>query len=69
VGRVQKSQGPRYEAHFNLQPNLSKEASCLKQVPKEPSNNETNNESGDIMENTENMILEFTSNDMFGDME
>jgi hypothetical protein len=66
VGRVRKSQGPRYEAHFNLQPDFSKEASCSKQVPKEPSNNETNNESGDLKESRGNMIVEFTSGDVFG---
>jgi hypothetical protein len=69
VGHVCKSQGPRYEAHFNLQPDFSKEASCSKQVPKEPSNNETNNELGDLKESTDNMIVEFTSCDVFGDME
>jgi hypothetical protein len=69
VGCVRKSQGPRYEAHFNLQLDFSKEASCSKQVPKEPSNNETNNKSGDLKESTENMIVKFTSGNVFGDME
>ena len=46
-----------------------KEASCSKQVPKEQSNNKTHDESSDLKENTENMIVEFTSNDVFGDMD
>jgi hypothetical protein len=69
VGHVRKSQVPRYEAHFNLQPDFSKEPSCSKQVPREPNNNETNNESGDLKDSMDNMIVEFTSGDVFGYME
>jgi len=68
LGHKQNAKGPRYEAHFNLQPNINKEASCSYQVPQEPTNNMTAHPQENLR-SMENMIVEFASNDMFGDMD
>ena len=61
------TQGQRNEAHFNLQTNMAKEASCSQPVPQEPSNNQTLQLPEDPM-SMENMIVEFVSHDLFGDL-
>jgi hypothetical protein len=66
VDRGRAAQGQRYEAHFNLQPDNSREeAGCSQQVINEPSNNVIPDDKDQL--HTENMIMEFASNDMFGD--
>ena len=67
VGRGRATQGQKYEAHFNYQPDTTrKEASCSQQVPEEPSRNPI--PGGEDLA-TENMIVEYASNDIFGDLE
>lgn len=69
-GRGRKSQGSRFEAHFSHQPTLNKETSCSTQVPPQgTSTKETNDQLGKSSDTTDNMIIEFASNDMFGDMD
>jgi hypothetical protein len=57
-----KGKSPRYEAHFNLAPAVTKEVGCSE-----------NNDNLDLMKeklpSTDDMLVEFTSNDMFGDLE
>jgi hypothetical protein len=57
-----KDKAPRYEAHFNLAPVVTKEVGCS-----------DNNDNLDLMKeklpSTDDILLEFTSNDMFGDLE
>jgi hypothetical protein len=57
-----KDKSPRYEAHFNLAPAVTKEVGCS-----------DNNDNLDLMKeklpSTDDMVMEFTSNDMFGDLE
>jgi hypothetical protein len=58
----------RYEAHFNLASEAIQKEGCSNQVPKE----QVNNNSLNIEENhlsTDNMLLDFGSGDMFGDLE
>ena len=67
VGRGRATQGQKYEAYFNYQPDTTrKEASCSQQVPEEPSSNPI--PGGEDLA-TENMIVEYASNDIFGDLE
>jgi hypothetical protein len=57
-----KDKEPRYEAHFNLASVVTKEVGCS-----------DNNDNLDLMKeklpSTDDMLMEFTSNDMFGDLE
>jgi hypothetical protein len=58
----------RYEAHFNLASEVVQGEGCSKQAPKELVNNNSLN----IEENlpsTDNILLDFGSRDMFGDLE
>ena len=58
----------RYEAHFNLASEAVLKESCSNQAPKE----QVKNNSLNIEENlpsTDNMLLDFGSGDMFGDLE
>ena len=58
----------RYEAHFNLVSEAIQEVGCSNQAPKGSMNNNALN----IEENlpsTDNMLLDFGSRDMFGDLE
>jgi len=68
LGRKQNAKGLRYEAHFNLQPDINKEASCSYQVPQEPTNNITAHPQENLP-SMENMIVEYASYDMFRDMD
>ena len=57
----------RYEAHFNLASEAVLKDSCSNQVPKE----QVNNNSLNIEENLpsmDNMLIDFGSRDMFGDL-
>uniref|UniRef100_J3NDB7 Uncharacterized protein n=1 Tax=Oryza brachyantha TaxID=4533 RepID=J3NDB7_ORYBR len=82
VGRDHPNQGQKYEDHFNFQKDVTMEdvapynfpndidmtnASCSKTVPIEPSNNETQLPEKKLMD-TDKMLVEFTSTDMFGDL-
>jgi hypothetical protein len=57
-----KDKEPRYEAHFNLAPAANKKVGCS-----------NNNDNLDLMKEklptTDDMLVEFTSYDMFGDLE
>jgi hypothetical protein len=57
-----KEKAPRYEAHFNLSPAVTKEVGCS-----------DNNDNLDLMKeklpSIDDMLVEFTSNYMFGDLE
>jgi hypothetical protein len=57
-----KDTTPRYESHFNLAPAVTKEVSCS-----------DNKDNLDLMKeelpSTDDMLVVFTSNDMFGDLE
>jgi hypothetical protein len=66
VCRGRAAPGQKYEAHFNIRPNSTRnEAGCSQQVPMEPSNN--NIRGGEDLANIGNMIVEYASNDIFGD--
>ena len=62
-----KTEGSGYEAHFNFQPEKKDEVGCSQQVPMEPNSNGPPLTTYDYT-NTENMIIQFASNDMFGDL-
>lgn len=61
-------QGNRFEANFNLHPNGNNEVSGLQDIPLGPSNAVTLPQSKDPV-GTEEMMVEFTSTDMYGDFE
>jgi len=66
VGHGRAAPGQKYEAHFNIRPDTTRnEAGCSQQVPMEPSNN--NIRGGEDLADTGNMIVEYASNDIFGD--
>ena len=68
MGRGRAASGQKYEAHFNIRPDtIRNEAGCSQQVPIEPSNN--NIRGGEDLADTGNMIVEYASNDIFGDFE
>ena len=68
MGRGCAAPGQKYEAHFNIRPDTTRnEAGCSQQVPMEPSNN--NIRGGEDLADTGNMIVEYASNDIFGDFE
>jgi len=68
VGRGRAAPGQKYEAHFNIRPDTTRnEAGCSQQVPMEPSSN--NIRGGEDLADTGNMIVEYASNDIFGDFE
>ena len=57
----------RYEAHFNLASEVAPKVGCSNEAPKESKNNSALN----IEENLpsmDNMLLDFESGDMFGDL-
>jgi hypothetical protein len=57
-----KDKSPRYEAHFNLDHAVTKEVGCS-------DNNDNLHLMKEKLPNTDDMLMEFTSNDMFGDLE
>ena len=62
-----KAETSGYEAHFNQQPDVQDKAGCSCEVSVEPSNNEPPLTVDDYMD-TENTIVEFASDDLFGDL-
>jgi len=83
VGRDRPNQGRKYEAHFNFQNDVTMqdvapynftndinmaEASCSKSVPNTLSNHKTPPPVEDDLMDTDKMLVEFASTDMFGDL-
>jgi hypothetical protein len=68
MGRNRPAQGARYEAHFNLQPENNMEVGCSRDVQRAPSNTEELHVPRDSMDK-ENMMIEYASNDVFGDFD
>jgi hypothetical protein len=64
--RVQGS-GAGYEAHFSILMNSLFEAGCSSKDPQNPSTNELMLNVGDYMD-SDNIMVEYNSNDMFGDL-
>jgi hypothetical protein len=56
----------RYEAHFNLASKAVAEEGCSNQTPKEQVNNKPLNFEKDLP-SMDNMLIDFSSEDMFGD--
>ena len=68
MGRGPAALGRKYEVHFNIRLDTTRnEAGCSQQVPMEQSNN--NIRGGEDLADTGNMIVEYASNDIFGDFE
>jgi len=68
IKEVNPAGDTRYEAHFNLASEAVPKEGCSNQAPKE----QVNNNSLNIEENLpsmDNMLLDFGSRDMFGDLE
>jgi hypothetical protein len=68
MGRNGHAQGARYESHFNLQPDNNMEAGCSQDVQGTPSNTKEFHLPQDSMDK-ENMMIEYASNDVFGDFD
>ena len=67
IKEVNPAGDTRYEAHFNLAYEAIMEVDCSMEAPKEPVNNNAFN----IQENLpsiDDMLLDFASRDMFGDL-
>jgi hypothetical protein len=58
----------RYEAHFNLASKVVAEEGCSNQAPKEQVNSKPLNFEKDLP-SSDNMLIDFSSEDMFGDFE
>jgi hypothetical protein len=69
LGNDKKAQGSRsgYEAHFSISTNLMFEAGCLNKDPQNPSTDEPTLTVDDYMD-SDNTMVEYASNDMFGDL-
>ena len=65
LGKGHKA-GGGYEAHFNIT-STKEEATCSLQVPAEPGSDVPPQMVDDYMD-TKNTIIEFTSDDVFGDL-
>ena len=63
-----KTAASGYEAHFTANTDATAEAGCSRQVPEEPSNGVAPMTTDDC-EDPENTLVEFASDDMFGDLE
>jgi hypothetical protein len=57
----------RYEAHFNLVTEVVLKEGCSNQAPKQQVNNKPLNIEKDLP-STDNMLIDFSSGDMFGDL-
>ncbi|XP_062200524.1 uncharacterized protein LOC133903225 [Phragmites australis] len=68
VGRSRPTQGKRFEAHFNLQSDTTRTTSCSQNVHPELNNDITLKEQEDL-EGMDNMLVDFASNDLFGDFD
>ena len=60
--------GTRYETHFNLASEIVNDKGCSHKEPKEQENNNTLHVEEKIP-STDNMLIDFGSGDMFGDMD
>ena len=60
--------GTRYATHFNLASEIVKDKSCSHQESKEQVNNNTLHVEENLP-STDNMLIDFGSGDMFGDMD
>jgi hypothetical protein len=58
----------RYEAHFNLASKVVLKEGCSKQAPKQQVNNKPLNIEKDLP-STDNMLIDFSSRDIFRDLE
>jgi hypothetical protein len=69
LGKNKKDQGLRsgYEAHFSIPTNSTFEVSCLRKDHQNRSTDEPTLTIDDYMD-SDNTIVEYTSNDMFGDL-
>jgi hypothetical protein len=69
LGKDKKAQGSGsgYEAHFSILTNSTSEASCWSKDPQNPSTNESTLTVDDYID-SDNTMVEYTSNDMFGDL-
>jgi hypothetical protein len=69
LGKDKKVQGSGagYEAHFTISTNSTFEASCSSKHPQNPSTNEPTLNGDDYM-NSNNTMVEYNLNDMFGDL-
>jgi hypothetical protein len=69
LGNDKKAQGSRsgYEAHFSISTNLMFEAGCSNKDPQNPSTDEPTLTVDDYMD-SDNTMVEYASNDMFGDL-
>ena len=67
LGKGKKAVGSEYEAHFTIPSETKIEAGCSSKGPQEPSTNEPPLTTDDYMD-TENTLVEFASNDVFGDL-
>ena len=56
-----------YETHFNLSSEATPKESCSEQAPKQGNNKSLNME--DDLPSTDNMLIDFGSGDIFGDLE
>ena len=57
----------RYETHFNLTSEATPKESCSEQAHKSGNNKSLNME--DDLPTTDNMLIDFSSEDIFGDLE
>jgi hypothetical protein len=69
LGKGKKAQGSRsgYEAHFSILINSTFEAGCLSKDPQNPSTDEPTLTVDDYMD-SDNTMVKYASNDMFGDL-
>jgi hypothetical protein len=69
LGKDKQAQGSGsgYEAHFSIPSNSTFEASCLSKDPQNPSTNELTLTVDNYMD-SDNTMVEYNSNDMFGDL-
>jgi hypothetical protein len=69
LGKDKKAQGSGsgYEAHFSIPTNLIFEAGCSSMDPQNPSTDEPTLNVDDYM-NSDNTMVEYASNDMFGNL-
>jgi hypothetical protein len=69
LGKDNKSQGSRsrYEAHFSIPTNSTFEASCSSKDPQNPSTDEPTLKVDNYMD-SDNTMMKYNSNDMFGDL-
>jgi hypothetical protein len=69
LGKDKKAQGSEsgYEAHFSIPTNSAFEAGCSSKDPQNPSTDEPTFTIDEYIDSN-NTIVEYNSNDMFGDL-